>query len=186
MLSHLLIRDKFLEFDTSYDQEKQLQDKINYLLLNNEYSKELIEEINDNNYNLYEHEIKYKIFKDISSVCYKNNMIELVLDIPIDKNILSINKIKLSNKLNKYIKDIFVCVGDEKIITYRDFITINSESSTKFTKHIYSQKIINCQYEKKITLHLMLNNNIINKIINKNIFVNYSFTIFKNKLKFIQ
>ena len=61
--------------------------------------------------------------------------------------LISINKIKVSNKLNKYIKDIYVCVEDEKIITYKDFfnsISNNSELSQKLTKHISTQKIINC------------------------------------------
>ena len=190
MMSNFLIQDKFSEFDFDSVQEQKthLLNKINYLESTSEYSNEFIEEINDDkNYNLYEQEINYKIFEDISSVSKKNNMIELVLNIPIDNSIISINKIKLSNKLNKYIKDIYVCADDEKIITNKDFLNSNSSNSetSKFTKHISSQKIINCQYNKNITLHVLLSNNVINKIINKNIFVNYSFAIFKQKLKFI-
>lgn len=193
MLSNFLIQDKFLEFDFETmgnqvgNQEKMLLNKINYLCSTNEYSNELIEEIDDSNYNLYEHEIKYKIFEDISSISKKNNMIELVLDIPIGDSIISINKIKLSNTLNKYITDIFVCVDGEKIITHKDFLTnmSNNIHSSTFTKQISTEKVINCQYSKNITLHILLKNNIINKIINKNIFVNYSYAIFKNKLKFI-
>ena len=191
MLSNFLIQDKFLEFDFNSVQEQKsyISNKISYLQSTNEYSNELIEEITDDeNYNIYEQEIKYKIFEDISSVSKKNNMIELVLDIPIDNSIISINKIKLSNKINKYIKDIYVCTGDEKIITHKDFLNstlTNAETSLKFTEHISSQKTINCQYNKNITLHVLLSNNVINKIINKNIFVNYSFAIFKPKLKFI-
>lgn len=189
MLSNFLIQDKFLEFDfdSVKEQKNYLLNKICYLQSTNEYSNELIEEINDDkNYNLYEQEIKYKIFEDISSVSKKNDMIELILDIPIDNSIISINKIKLSNKINKYIKDIYVYASDEKIITHKDFlnsISTNTETSSKFTKHISSQKIINCQYNKNITLHILLSNNVINKIINKNIFVNYSFAVFKPKLK---
>lgn len=191
MLSNFLIQDKFLEFDFDLVQEQKshISNKVIQLQSTNEYSNELIEGINDDeNYNLYEQEIKYKIFEDISSVSKKNNVIELVLDIPVDNNIISINKIKLSNKINKYIKDIYVCTGDEKIITHKDFLNLtstNTETSSKFTKHISSQKIINCQYNKNITLHILLSNKVINKIINKNIFVNYSFAIFKPKLKFI-
>lgn len=193
MLSNFLIQDKFLEFDFNTEknqeknQEKTLLNKINYLCSTNEYSNELIEQIDDSNYNLFEHEIKYKIFEDLSSISKKNNMIELVLNIPIGDSIISINKIKLSNTLNKYITDIFVCVDGEKIITYKDFLTKmihNTESST-FTKQISTEKIINCVDSKNITLHILLKNNIINKIINKNIFVNYSFAIFKNKHKYI-
>jgi hypothetical protein len=189
MLSNFLIQEKFLEFDfeTEQNQEKILLNKINYLCSTNEYSNELIEGIDDSNYNLYEHEIKYKIFEDISSISKKNNMIELVLNIPIDDNIISINKIKLSNKLNKYITDIFVCIDGDKIITHKDFfnkMTNNIHSST-FTKQISSDKVINCQYNKNITLHILLKNNVINKIINKNIFINYSFAILKNKHKFL-
>ena len=193
MLSNFLIQDKFTEFDFDTEgdqvknQEKMLLNKINYLYSTNEYSNELIEEIDDSNYNLYEHEIKYKIFEDISSISKKNNMIELVLDIPIGDSIISINKIKLSNTLNKYIIDIFVCVDGEKIITHKDFLSKidNNIQSSTFTKQISTEKVINCQYNKNITLHILLKNNIINKIINKNIFVNYSFAIYKNKQKFI-
>lgn len=195
-MSNFFIRDKFSEFDFDFnaigvkEQKSHPSNKISYLGMTNEYSKELIGEIDDENCKLLDQEIKYKIFEDISSVSKKNNMIELVLDIPVDNSIISINKIKLSNKLNKYIRDIYVCVGNEKIITHKDFTdqnqnqNQNQESSTKFTKHISSQKTINCQCSKNITLHILLANNVINKIINKNIFVNYSFVIFKPKLKF--
>lgn len=185
MLSKFLIKDDFMEYDFNSEHEKTLLNKINCLCSLNDYSNELIEEIDDNNYNLYDHEIKYKIFEDISSVTRKNNTIELILDIPIDNNVISINKIKLSNKLNKYIKDIFVCIGDEKVITYKDFSNKNNNQTTTFPQQISSEKIINCQFNKNITLHILLKNKIINKIINKNIFVNYSFAIFKNKIKFI-
>ena len=193
MLSNFLIQDKFLEFDFDTEryqvenQEKMLLNKINYLCSTNEYSNVLIEEIDDSNYNLYEHEIKYKIFEDISSISKKNNIIELVLDIPIGDNIISINKIKLSNTLNKYITNIFVCVDGEKIITHKDFLNkmINNIQSSTFYKQISTDKVINCRSSKNITLHILLKDNVINKIINKNIFVNYSFAIFKNKQKFI-
>lgn len=195
MISSFLIQDQFSEFDFNCEQDQMqnqeqiLLDKINLLRNSsspNDYCCELIEEIDDNNYNLFDQEIKYKIFEDISSVTKQDEMIELVLDIPVDKTIISINKIKLSNKLNKYIKDIFVCAEGEKIITYKDFInSTNLETSVKFTQHISSQEIIDCQFNKNITLHILMEKNVINKIINKNIFVNYSFAIFKPKLKFI-
>ena len=197
MLSNFLIQDEFLEFDFDTDknqfknqiknQEKMLLNKINYLCSTNEYSNELIEGVDDSNYNLYEHEIKYKIFEDISSISKNNNIIELILDIPIGDSIISINKIKLSNILNKYITNIFICVDGEKIITHKDFLSKinNNMQPATFTKHISSEKVINCQYCKNITLHILLKNNIINKIINKNIFINYSYAIFKNKQKFI-
>ena len=188
MLSNFLIQDKFLDFDfdSVQEQKSHITNKVShYLQSSNEYTNELIEEINDDeNYNLYEQEIKYKIFENICSVSKKNNIIELVLDIPVDNTVISINKIKLSNKLNKYIKDIYVCTGDEKIITHKDFLNLASTNS-KFTEHISNHKIINCQYNKNITLHVLLFNKVINKIIKKNIFVNYSFAIFKPKLKFI-
>jgi len=185
MWSKLLIKDNFEEYDLNSNQEKSILNKINSLYSMDNYSNELIEEIDDNNYNLYDHEIKYKIFEDISSVTKKNNIIELVLNIPVDENIISINKIKLSNKLNKYIEDIFVCVDGDKIITHKDFSNESNFQTLTFSQKITSNKIINCQLNKNITLHILLKNNVINQIINKNIFVNYSFAILKNKLKFI-
>ena len=76
-------------------------------------------------------------------------------------------------------------MGNKKVITNRDFFNQNNSQSSQITKQILSNKIINCQYNKNITLHILLKDNVINKIINKNIFVNYSFAIFKNKFKFI-
>lgn len=186
MLSDFLIQDKFTEFD--FDilglQEKKILKKINsFKILKDKSSNELIQHIDENKYNLYEHEVKYRIFKDISSINKKNNSIELVLDIPINNNIISINKIKMGNKLIEYIKDIYVCVNDDKITTNDDF---KNSKDFKSVKNIYCEKIINCRNDKKITLHIILKNNVINKIINKNIFVNYSFTFFKNKNKFIE
>lgn len=193
MLSNFLIHDRFNEFDFNsiQEQENKLLNKINYLYLDTNYYNELIEINDDTDYNLYLQEIKYKIFEDISSVIKKNNMIELVLDIPINDNIISINKIKLSNKLNKYIKDIFVYDDDEKIITQKDFLisinnyNLSSTFQNQFTKIISTNKIINCKHKKNLTLHILLEDNVINKIINKNIFVNYSFAILKNKNKFL-
>ena len=186
MLSNFLIKDKFMEFDLNfeYESEKKLLNKINYLTSSN-YSNELIEEIDDNNYNLYDQEIKYKIFEDISSVIKNNNNIELIINIPVDDNIISINKIKLSSELNKYITDIFICIGNEKVITHKNFIKKNTTQISIFTQQILTNKIINCKSNKDITLHILLKDNVINKIIQKNIFVNYSFAIFKNKVKFI-
>lgn len=188
MSSAFLIKDKFVEFDfDSYQSQKtNIINKINDWCFANEFSNDFIEEIDDNNYNLCEQEVKYKIFEDISSVSKKNNVLEIVLNIPIDNNILSINKIKLSNKINKYIKDIFICIDDEKILTQKDFTDNKTlQHSSKFTEYISCDKIINCECDKNITLHILLDNFVINKIINKNIFVNYSFAILKNKQKFL-
>lgn len=195
MKPNFLIQDKFLEFNFNTEQEqhnflsKLPEFYINKNIIENttDYSSELIEEIDDNNYNLYEQEIKYKIFEDISSVNKKNDIIELMLNIPINDNIMSINKIKLSTKLNKYIYNIYVCVDGKKIVTQTDFLNDdkNNIKSTIFDKQISSNKIINCQYSKNVTFHILFKNNVINKIINKNIFVNYSFAILKNKLKFM-
>lgn len=187
-MSAFLIQDKFIEFDFDFyqSQKTNIIDKINNLRFTDEYFNNLIEEIDDSNYNLCEQEIKYKIFEDISSVSKKNNMLELVLNIPVDNNILSINKIKLSNKLNKYINDIYICIGDEKVITHTDFINKKySQHSSKFIEYLSCDKIINCENNKNITLHILLDSSVINKIINKNIFVNYSFAIYKNKQKFL-
>lgn len=44
---------------------------------------------------MYEHEVSYRIFDDISSVSRLGDNIELVLEIPIDSSSISINKIKI-------------------------------------------------------------------------------------------
>jgi hypothetical protein len=191
MLSNFLIHDKFEEFNNLYQKQRQespektqITKKINYYYLNTNHQDNLIEQVDDKSYNLYEQEVIYKIFEDISSVSKINGMIELVLEIPSENNIISINKIKLSNKLNNYIKDIYVKIDNEKIITKDDFKKEKFNTS-KILENVYSEKIINCQNKKNINLHILFDNQIINKIINKNIVVNYSYAIFKNKVKFI-
>jgi hypothetical protein len=181
MLSNFLIQENFSEFEFESDQENQIITKINYLQSNRDYTNSLIEH---NKNNLFDQEIKYKIFEDISSIIKKDNMIELVLNIPIENNIISINKIKISTKLNKYIKDIFICIDNEKIIINTN-LNKKKNNSLILIEPNYSQKIINCQNINNITLHILLDNNVINKIINKYIFVNYSFEFYKNKIKFI-
>jgi len=91
MLSKLLIQDQFYEFDEfdyknlSYKsiQEKNVKnvknEKIKYLNQikknnsNKSFSDEIsiIELIDDKNYTIYDNEVKYKIFEDISSICKK-------------------------------------------------------------------------------------------------------------------
>ena len=190
MLSNFLIQDKFSEFDelNSSNQNQNQNQKSNknvVLQVEDKYSSNLIEQIDDKNYNSYEQEVAYKIFEDISSISKKNNMIELILEIPIDNNILFINKIKLSNKINEYIKDIYVCINGDIIISKDDFINKQNDSSKLIKNTFSSKKIINCQNVKNVNLHIFLSTNIINKIINKTIFINYSYTVLKNKVKFI-
>ncbi len=206
MMSNFLIQDNFTEFSDLYrieeieEKEKieekeeiektRIIEKINRYCLNanNENNENnLIEQVDEKNYNLYEHEVIYKIFEDISSVSKTNGMIELVLTLPSENNIISINKIKLSNKLNNYIKDIYVKIDNEKIISKDNFKKETSKilNTSKKFENVYNNKIINCQNNKNINLHILFENQIINKIINKNIVINYSFAIFKNKFKFV-
>ena len=186
--SHFMIKDSFDEYDYESSTENKYKTEINKQYRKNslfsDYSQSqngLIENINDKNYNIYENEIKYKIFEDISSVSKKDDCIELILNIPTENNIISINKIKLSEKLNKYIKDIFVCVGENKIIKKDDL----KKKSFKIIEENTMDNIILCQTDIDVNLHILLDKRVINKIINKNIFINYSFAIFKNKIKFM-
>lgn len=143
-----------------------------------------IENIEEKNYYLQENEVKYKIFEDISSISKNNNNIELILNIPIEKNIISINKIKLSSQLNKHIKNIYLNINNKMIIN-KDEMIGNKEKLSKIIERKEKENIINSSINKNINLHIIFDKNALNHIINKNIFVNYSYAILKNKIKFI-
>ena len=200
LLSNLLIKENFDEFNLDFK-------KINHILPTNtikhnifkynttkqniNFSKnyslmeniENIENIDDKNYYIQDNEVKYKIFEDISFISKNENHLELVLKIPIENNILSINKIKLSNQINKFIKNIYLNIDDKVTIKKEEIFKYSDTVSKKFE---YEQRdnIINCSHAKNINLHIVLDKNALNYIINKNIFINYSYAIFKNKIKF--
>lgn len=148
----------------------------------------------ENDYDLGQNEIKYKIFEDISSIRKIDQYIELELEIPHRHNIISINKIKIPNKLKKYITRILLYVGD-RVYNYDydiDYdIDLDDYSEEEYNIDIKKinnirndNKIIDKNY-KSIKLCLVLKKNAINEIIDKNIFISYSFAIFKNKFKYI-
>lgn len=190
IMSNLLIKEKFNEFD--FDFEKKSERVLSSIenIYKNQIQKykhniDLIENIEETNYYVQDNEVKYKIFEDISTISKKkNNDIELILNIPIENNIISINKIKLSNQLNKYIKNIYLNI-DDKIIIKKDELNINKEKLSKIIKYKEKDNIINSSINKNINLHIVIDKKALNYIINKNIFVNYSYAIFKNKIKFI-
>lgn len=196
MLSYLLIRETFDEFNLTNEKSNNSllvnhdkKNNSNILNLDNQDKNQnynqtdgIIENIDEKNYYVQDNEVKYKIFDEISSISKINNSIELILNIPTENNILSINKIKLSNKLNKYIEDVYLNI-DDKIILKKDEIIRNNNKPTKITKSSNKENI-NCILGKNVNLHIILNKDALNHVINKNIFVNYSYAIFKNKLKF--
>lgn len=194
LLSNLLIKEKFDEFNLDLE-------KINPSLLSNTikynafkdniseqnciYSKNysIIENIDDKNYYVQDNEVKYKIFEDISSILKNDKYLEIVLKIPIENNILSINKIKFSNKINKYIKNIYLNI-DNKVTIKNEDIFESKKILSKIIKYDKTEHIINCSLYKNIDIHIILDKDALNYIMNKNIFVNYSYVIFKNKIKF--
>lgn len=202
MFSSLLIKETFDEFNIDQEKNKIPLNNINkkisncnfdinlledmlrkeIIYKNQKQNHNFIENIEEKNYYVQDNEVKYKIFEDISSISKKNNDIELILNIPIENNIISINKIKLSNQLNKYIKNIYLNV-DNKIIINKDEILSNREKLSKIIEN--KESIIKNSTNKNINLHIILDKNALNHIINKNIFVNYSYAIFKNKVKFL-
>jgi hypothetical protein len=194
LLSNLLIKEKFDEFNLDFEKNdlnlstktvKYNSFKHNIAKPNFYFNKNhsLIENIDDKNYYVQNNEVKYKIFEDISYISKNDKHLELILKIPIENNILSINKIKLSNQINKFIFDIFLNI-DNKIIIKKEEIFEYKEKLSKIIESEKRENIINCSQEKNINLHIILNKDALNYIINKNIFVNYSYVIFKNKIKF--
>jgi hypothetical protein len=194
LLSNLLINEKFDEFDLDYEKNnpnsptnairtnalKYCTSKSNF---NHSKNFSLIENIDDKNYYVQDNEVKYKIFEDISSISKNNEHLELVLKIPTENNIISINKIKLSNQINKFIINIFLNIDDKHIIKKEEIFECKKKLS-KIIECEQKNNIINCSLEKNINLHIILDKDALNYIINKNIFVNYSYAIFKNKIKF--
>jgi len=182
MLSDLLIKEISNDFDFDLKYEKLNQIPLKQLVSLKNKNMDLIENINDKNYSIQNNEIKYKIFEDISSISKNKNNLELVLSIPSGNNIISVNKIKLSNKLNEYIKDIYVKINDNIIMTRKEIFDDNK----KILKIIEpKENKTNINHSTNINIHIIFNKNTLNHIINKNIFVNYSYMILKNKLKFI-
>ena len=128
----------------------------------------ILESIKDNNnYHLKENEKKYKIFEDISSINSHSKYLELVLELPINLKIVSINKIKFSDKIKDCIENIYLTINNKKIVT--DIQNIN---------------LLNIRDIKNLEIHLLLKKNAINKIINKNIYITYSYIETKSKIKF--
>jgi hypothetical protein len=148
----------------------------------------IIEHVEDKNYLIKEQEIKFKIFDDISSVTKnKDNKLELILTIPKSTDIMTINKIKLSKNIKQYVFDIFVSVGND-IVLNRECIynqKIILSSINVFDKDLLetNKNYIDCT-KGPIQIHIILEPNSINEIINNSIYVNYSFVNYKSKVKF--
>ena len=186
MLSNFLIHDSSNESNLDYEIKiPSSSTKYNLIFLTKQ-NNSLVENIDDNNYNTEINEIKYKIFDDISSISNNSDNLELILTLPTEYNIISINKIKLSDKLNKYVKNIYLIADDQIIISMDKLFNINKEQKTKIIKQKQNNSQINNIIGKNINLHIILDKDSINHIINKNIFVNYSFIVIKNKFKYLQ
>lgn len=198
MLSTLLITESFDDYYLNNDHANQKNTNNQHKThththtltraqnsqLNDNCTNSLIEYIDDTNYNVQTNEIKYKLFNDISSINIKNGKIELILNLPITHNVISINKIKLSNNLNKFLKDIYLVI-DNNVIIEKDEIFGSRENFLKVVAYKFNKNAINCLMDKNIDICIVLNKDAINYIMNKNIFVSYSFMILKNKVKFL-
>ncbi len=200
VLSNYLIKD-YDEYINNFEehQEEKLKNYLGYLenldsYLEDRQNREqrysfdcadssIIEHIEETNYFVKEQEHKYKIFDDISSVIKnKNNQIELVINIPKSSDIVTINKIKLSKSIKEYIFDIFVTLDDKTILTqdelYKKKISL-SELNNKYN----DSNIIDCS-KGEVDIHIILEPNSINEIINNNIYISFSYINYKNKIKF--
>lgn len=144
-------------------------------LKNNDFLKipqnNIINIVDDNKYNIVEHDEIFNIFDDIKyiSIDNNNNTIELAIDLPKNFNIIAINNIKISKKLDTHIKNIYLKINN---ISYETFNSL---------KKIYLENN-NANFAK--TIHIIFNNLCLNNIFNKNIYVNYSCMSIKNKIKF--
>ncbi len=199
VLSNYLIKD-YDEYINNFEenQEEKLKNYLGYLenldsYLEDRQNREqrysfdcadssIIEHIEETNYFVKEQEHKYKIFDDISSVIKnKNNQIELVINIPKSSDIVTINKIKLSKSIKEYIFDIFVTLDDKTILT-QDELYKKKISLSELNKYNDSN-IIDCS-KGEVDIHIILEPNSINEIINNNIYISFSYINYKNKIKF--
>lgn len=151
-------------------------------------SKSIIEHVEEKDYLIKDQELKYKIFDDISSVVKnKSNKIELIIDIPKSSDIMTINKIKLSKNIKQFIFDIFVSVNNKVILNrenlYNKKMIFNNKIYNDFN-NINDNNYIDCS-KGTVDIHIILEPNSINEIINNNIYINFSFVNYKNKIKFL-
>jgi len=121
----------------------------------------------NNNININNKEIninkEYKIIEDIDQIYYNEDNIEIIIDLDLlNFKKIKFNEIKLSNKLIKYKKDVFIS-NNNKIININEYINNNNSN---------------------IKIHILLNNKIINHLTNQTININYSITNNLIKYKF--
>ena len=140
----------------------------------NKKEQGIIEYIEEKEYNVKEQEIKYKIFEDISEVSKNINNIELIISLPKTHQILSINKIRFSKNIKNYIKDIYITKNKKIILDKNELLNSNLEKNN-----------INYSSNKQLRLHLILETQGLNTIINKNIYISYSYINLKNKIKYL-
>jgi hypothetical protein len=176
----ILIEDKLDEFylqqDNNdiedYDYKQKINSPKNSITIKKNVSG-IIEYINEEEYDIKEQEIKYKIFEDISAVTKNVNSIELIITLPKINQITSINKIRFSKNINNYIKDIYVTQNNKKIFEKEELLNSKSEKNN-----------IRYPSNKQINLHLIIEPVGLNTIINKNIYISYSYITLKNKIKY--
>jgi len=152
--------------------EKEISNDINNEIKNFNKTKisNMIEYINNEEYIIKEQEEKFNIFDDITYVNKnKNNELELVINIKKRSDLLSINKIKLSNNIKNYIKKIYLSINDRIIIND----LFNDESSNTY------------YMEDDIALSIIIDSVNLNNIMNTNIYILFSYINYKNKVKHI-
>ncbi len=174
--------NKFTLDDTDFnlDMEQELESRIS----------DLVEQLEDTDYTMTEQEIKFKIFDDISSISKNtDNKLELILTIPKTSDIITINKIKLSKNIKDFVFDIFITINNNIIINreskHNNKILLSKSNSNIFNyASLFENKnYIDCS-KGEVNIHIILEPHSINEIINNNIYVNYSFANYKNKVKF--
>jgi len=133
-----------------------------------------IEYINDNKYDIHSQEIEYKILDDISYIIKNKDSIELIVNISNKCDFLSINKIRLSQKINNYIKDIYVKQNTEIILTKDKLLNIKTKDINNIIKFS----------NEKLNLHIIIEPNNLNNIINSHIYILFTYINFRNKVKY--
>lgn len=194
-ISSYLIKDYEEYYDNLENFEEQQEQKIKKYLdfdfneeSENRYSFDttescFIEHIEETNYLIKEQEQKYKIFDDISSIIKnKNDKIELIINIPKSSDIVTINKIKLSKSIKYFIFDIFVTLDDQVILAQEDLYKKKINFSN-FSDISDENNIIDCS-KGEVDIHIILEPQSINQIINNNIYISFSYINYKNKIKF--
>lgn len=126
--------------------------------------------------NTFSNKIKFKIFNDIDFVNIDNKgQFELSIHLPSNLNIVTINKIKLSNKI--LLSDINIFANNKIIFNKEDISFLGNKYNNKSNKLDFTDCI------EDIVINMLIDNKNINQIVGKQILISYTSEIIEEQSK---